>query len=226
MRRKLGTVLAAGASLVIGAALHAGGWGIVTVRDLPEYAVAGTPLPLTFLVRAHGVEPHDGLQPPVAASSETSSGTLTVNVRAVPTGNPGEYSAVLVLPDPGLWTIRIGDGTFYDSTLHRVAAIAPGSPAPPPLSPPALGERLFVAKGCIGCHVNRELHGNPGDVFRTFGFGSEAPDLTGRRFADAYLKSLLADPTATRGPDTVMPDLGLTSAEIAALTAFINRARP
>jgi hypothetical protein len=41
-----------------------------------------------------------------------------------------------------------------------------------------------------------------------------------------HLASLLADPAATRGPDTAMPDLDLTGSEIAALTAFINRERP
>jgi hypothetical protein len=228
MRRKRATVWVAGAaSLVCVAALHAGGWAIVSVRDLPEYAVAGTPLRLTFVVRQHGIEPRSGLEPTVAATSGTKTGTETVTASAVPTSKTGEYRAALVLPHPGRWTIRIDTVTFNDSTLHELVAIAPGSPALPPLSQPALGERLFVAKGCIGCHVNNELRsGDVVNAFKTLGFGSEAPDLTGKRFPDAYLKSLLADPAATRGPDAGMPNLGLTMSEIAALTAFINRERP
>jgi hypothetical protein len=228
MRKKLATVLAAGAaSLGFAAALHAGGWAIVTVRDLPEYAVAGKPLPLTFMVRMHGITPRDGLEPTVAATLGSEPGTLTVITSAVPTRQPGEYTAALVVPLPGSWTIRIDTVEFNESTLHELPVIAAGRPAPPPLSQPDLGERLFVAKGCIACHVNRELQsGDLVNVFKTFGFGSESPDLTGKSFAEANLQRLLADPAATRGPDTLMPDLGLTSSEIAALTAFINRERP
>ena len=89
--------------------------------------------------------------------TETSSGTLTVNVPAVPTRNTGEYRATLVLPRPGSWMIRIDTVEFNDSALHELAAIAPGSPAPAPLPQPALGERLVVAKGCIGCHLNDDV---------------------------------------------------------------------
>lgn len=224
MRGQLITVLAVvAASLMFVAAPYAGGWAIVSLRDLPEYAVAGKPLPLMFTVWQHGVEPLDGLEPVVTASS----GTLTVTVSGVPTMKIGEYRAALVLPRPGSWAIQIDTVTFNESTFHELVVISAGGPAPPPLSPPALGERLFVAKGCIGCHINRELRSAGAvNVFKTFGFGSAAPDLTGKRFADAYLKSLLADPTATRGPDARMPNLDLTSFEIAALTAFINDERP
>ena len=57
------------------------------------------------------------------------------------------------------------------------------------------------------------------------------PELTGKRFPDKYLNSLLADPEATLRRDSEpegqeMPDLDLTESEIAALTAFINRERP
>jgi hypothetical protein len=222
MRRKLATAVAAGVASAVVAALHAGGWVVVSLRDLPEYAVAGKPLPLRFMVRQHGVEPLGGLEPIVTVSSSTR----TVSVPAVPTRKTGEYAATLVLPHPGRWTIRIATVAFNESTLHALPVIVDGSPAPPPLSPPALGERLFVAKGCIGCHANRELRsGDMADVFKTFGSGSGAPDLTGKRFADAYVKSLLADPAATRGPDAGMPDLGLARSEITALTAFINRER-
>lgn len=227
MRRSLAAVVA-GASLVAVAALHAGGWVIVSVRDLPEYAVAGKPLPLTFVVRAHGMTPRDGLQPMVVAASRgRQSGTVMVTTSAVPTGRSGEYTAAPILPAPGGWTIRIEVNDVNDSTLHELPVIAAGDPAPPPLSQPALGERLFVAKGCVGCHVDRDLQsGDLVTVFETTGFGSGAPELTGKTFPAAYLKNLLADPAATRGSDTGMPDLGLTSAEIAALTAYINRERP
>ena len=73
MRGTWTNVLTGGvASLVLVAAVHAGGWAIVTLRDLPQYAIAGTPLQLTFMVRQHGVSPMGGLAPEVAASTMPS----------------------------------------------------------------------------------------------------------------------------------------------------------
>lgn len=37
------------------AAFTFGGWAVVTVEDIPEYAVAGRPFDLTFTVRQHGM---------------------------------------------------------------------------------------------------------------------------------------------------------------------------
>ncbi len=48
--------------LIITAAF-AGGWAIVTVHDLPDYAVSGRPVSLTFTVRQHGMTPLAGLKP-------------------------------------------------------------------------------------------------------------------------------------------------------------------
>jgi len=207
------------ALLALAAAVHAGGWAIVTVRDLPEYAVAGKALRLTFMVRQHGVEPRGGLTPTLTARSDA----VTVTASAIETKNTGEYTATLALPRPGHWTITIDTVLFNDSTLPALTVIAPGGPTPSPLSPAALGERLFVAKGCIGCHVNREVQARH--------LVDVGPDLTGKRFPDIYLNSLLADPKATRAREAEpnegeMPNLDLTNPEIAALTAFINRERP
>ena len=205
------------ASLVLVAKVYAGGWAIVTVRDLPEYAVAGKPVQLTFMVRGHGVSPIGDLEPEVVAKS----GTNTVKASAIPTKKTGEYTASLALSRPGNWTIHI-IGTIDDPILPEFAVIAPGSPAPLALSQSAVGKRLFVSKGCIGCHVNREV--------RTENQGGVGPDLTGKRFPETYLKSLLANPKATFGSKSEgagweMPNLGLTKSEIAALTAFINSRR-
>ena len=216
MREKL--LVAGAASLVLVAAVYAGGWTIVTVRDLPEYAVAGKPVQLTFMVRGHGVSPIRDLEPEVVARS----GTNTVKAAAVPTKKTGEYAASLALTRPGNWIIQIM-GTIDDPLLPELAVIAPGSPAPPALSQSDLGKRLFVSKGCIGCHVNREV--------RAENQGGVGPDLTGKRFPETYVKSLLADPKAafgskSEGAGWEMPNLGLTKSEIAALTAFINSRKP
>jgi mono/diheme cytochrome c family protein len=219
MRERLVRWIVAGAALLaLVATLHAGGWAIVTVRNMPEYAVAGKPFQLAFTVRGHGIEPMDGLKPEITAASEGS----VVKASAVATKRKGEYAVNVSLPHPGNWTIRI-IGTLGDPVLPNLPVIAQGSPAPAPLSPAGLGERLFVAKGCIGCHTNREV-----ETQILAGIG---PDLTGKRLPDVYLKNLLADPnTAFASLDAErtwkMPNLELTKPEIAALTAFINRERP
>jgi hypothetical protein len=204
--RRVHWIFAGVALLALVTTLHAGGWTIVTVRDLPEYAVAGKPFRLAFMVRGHGIEPMDGLNPKITATSEGR----VVKASTVATRKKGEYAANLTLPRPGVWTIEI-TGTADDPTLPGLTVIAPGSPIPAPLSQTALGERLFVAKGCIGCHQ-----------------GGVGPELTGKRFPEAYLKSLLADPSsAFESLDSErtwkMPNLELTKSEIAALTAFVNR---
>jgi len=211
-------MIAGVALLALVTTLRAGGWAIVTVRDLPEFAVAGKPFPLAFMVRRHGIEPMDGLKPGITATS----GESVVKTSARKTKKSGEYAATLTLPRPGIWIIQI-IGTIDDPTLPGLVVVAPGSPAPAPLSPAALGERLFTAKGCIGCHTNREV-----ETQILAGIG---PDLTGKRFPEAYLKNVLSDPKsafASRDPERTwkMPNLELTKSEIAALTAFINRERP
>ena len=203
---------------------YAGGWVIVTVRDVPEYAVAGRPLQLTLMVRDVGGSPADGLTPNIAAKSEAEM----VRAPAVMTKNAGEYTATLVLPRRGNWTIQFNafdDSSRWErSMLPELTVIAPGSSAPAPMSQATLGERLFSAKGCNGCHVHPEV--KEGRVY--------GPDLTGRRFAPEYLKRFLADPSMTPVPETVcsrdgsycgspyaMPNLNLKDAEIDALVAFI-----
>ena len=198
--------------LVVVAAVQAGGWATTTIRDLPEYAVAGKPLRLTFMVRVHGATPLAGLMPPI----EASSGTETVTMLAAATRKTGEYSASLVLPRPGIWTVEI-DGRL---ALPALTVIAPGAPPPPSLPPAVFGQRLFVAKGCIDCHVNHGVSG----VKNVGGIG---PDLTGRRFPETYLTQVLTDPARMFSRDAEkegwgMPKLELKKSEIAALAAFMG----
>lgn len=214
MARRFAPLWTSAVAIVIMASIgHAGGWWTITIRDLPEHVVAGKRFQLTFMARAHGVSPLENLDLEVAATS----GADSARSKAVPAKRLGEYTVSLVLPQPGSWTI-----TFDDLALPEVTAIAAGSPVPSPLSPPAVGARLFVSKGCITCHANREV--------RPDKEGGVGPDLTGKRYDEAYLKRFLADPQKARGrtsePDYgEMPDLLLTKSEIASLIAFINRDR-
>ena len=46
-----------------------GGWAVITVEDLPDYAVAGKPLTLSFMVRQHGMTVLTSLRPSVTAKA-------------------------------------------------------------------------------------------------------------------------------------------------------------
>jgi hypothetical protein len=210
---------------------YAGGWEIVTLKDFPDFAVAGKPLNLTFTVRV-SLEPLADLQPNIRATfcpSPCSTGLATndvpvANARAKASAATGEYTAVLILPEPGDWVITIDTDLAGASVLPPLKVIFPGTPVPTPFLPAARGLRLFTAKGCYGCHFHEEVNGG-----RAYG-----PDMTGKRFAPEYLKKFLADPSITPVPEMVcsrsvcgspypMPNLNLKDAEIEALIAFINK---
>ena len=190
-----------------------GGWAAITVEDLPDYVVARQAIDLSFMVRQHGVRPLEDLHPRV----EAKSANREVSVAATPGAKAGLYTALLTLPEPGRWTITIRSG-FGNSnvTLLPLHALSPGAPAPAPLPDAERGRRLFVAKGCVSCHLHRAVNETSIAV---------GPELTERRFAPEYLARFLADPAAVIPPRAgapSMPNLGLKPAEIAALTAFLN----
>jgi mono/diheme cytochrome c family protein len=202
--------------LVLAAFTHTavGGWAVVSVQDLPDYAVAGEALTLTYYVRQHGEE----LMPNLKGSVTAVSRGRSVEVAARAASQRGYYTASLTLPNEGDWSITINSG-FGRSTakLIPLRAIAPGAPVPA-LIAEERGRRLFVAKGCVTCHTHSESKSEIGDG---------APDLTGRTFAPSYLSEYLANPAikppAARGWQ--MPNPELKQPEIAALVAFINSSR-
>lgn len=113
--------------------------------------------------------------------------------------------------------------------LVMLAALAWQWRQPPPLlaeemappgaasavTPIAMGEALFVAKGCTQCHQNGNV-----TLAKTH-ISSFGPDLTAYRTGDEFLRRWLADPAAVK-PETEMPDLGLNEAEIEALILFLQ----
>lgn len=211
-KRTLGSLMAA--MLVPPAALSMGGWATITLDELPEYVVAGEPVRLAFTIRQHGVEGMSGLR----ASVEGQSGTRRVEARAMAGRKAGEYSVSLALPEPGEWTLTIRSGFGPSNlTLLPIRAIAAGSPAPASRTEAERGQRLFVAKGCVTCHV----HGATNKQSMVPG-----PDLTHKRFEEAYLKGWLANPgKLTPNLSLEMPNLQLKSQEIAALVSFLNSDR-
>ncbi len=189
-----------------------GGWAAITVQDLPDYAVARRPLSLTFTVRQHGVTPLSRLEPRVEAEG---GGVMTAAV-AQPESEPGRYTARLVLPQGGDWRITIHSGFGVSQvTLLPLPVVEPGAAAPPPPLAAERGRRLFIAKGCVTCHLHREVTGS--------GMVAVGPELTGRRWPADYLQRFLADPSIGPVIGTFrMPNLNLQAPEIAALVAFLN----
>jgi hypothetical protein len=192
----------------------------VTVKDLPAYVIAGKPVQLTFAVRSHGQRLAHGL----TGFVEARSGSELVRANAEPKEH-GSYSATLLFPRAGEWQITVDSG--YSSNgggvIRFPLTIVAEDETQPALPAAEHGRRLFVAKGCMTCHVHASaLSNHPSPV---------GPALTGKRYPPDYLKRVLADPfflpgtpvETSQGPSTwEMPDLDLTPAEIEALVTFIN----
>lgn len=217
-------VVVAPVLLLSAVTIFAGGPPIVTVRNMPEYFVVGEPVTLRFAMRARwNGEPLDGHTYGVRA---TAAGLPEIESAAKGVGIDGEYTATLTLPTPGEWTISIvisqsrGVG-WLTTPLLPVKAILPGSPPPEPLSLVARGERFFVEKGCVSCHVNREVPEPKLPAHWIHQWVPEGPpNLTGKTFPNDYLRKILANGSAP------MPNLKLTKDDIDALVAYINRDRP
>ena len=192
-----------------------GGWAAITVEQLPDYVAAGQPDTLTFTVRQHGVTRLTGLRP----SIEARSGDVTTTALAAPGRETGQYVSTFTLPRAGEWTITIHSG-FLNShvTLLPLQAIAPGATTPLALPERERGRRLFVAKGCVTCHIHGDVAGS--------GVVAVGPELTDRRLPADYLKQFLANPAiAPQSGPARMPNLGLEPQEIAALAEFLTAER-
>ena len=80
-----------------------------------------------------------------------------------------------------------------------------------------LGRQLFLAKGCITCHVNSKA--STSSEYWTI--DGDAPNLSRFSGSAEVLRLRLEDPTQVKS-DTKMPKLPLADDEIEALIAFIN----
>ncbi len=213
MRSTIRRVVPVGLLLVPAIAGAYGGWATITVEDLPDYAVTGRPVNLTFTVRQHGVHPLAGLRPRVGSPSTPRQDSAPARPGSV----DGEYIATIAPTDTGEWTITIHSGFGTSSTtLLPIRVISRGNQPPPPLDNTERGRRLFVAKGCVTCHLHRDFNAPTIPV---------GPELTAREFPSAYLSQVLTNPAAVARSlpaKATMPNLHLKPAEIAALVAFLN----
>jgi len=113
------------------------------------------------------------------------------------------------------------------------SAASPATTAVSPLATPSptpaeVGRALFQAKGCTSCHRHdgvgiARVAGSAADAPALAGLG--APDLTHYQPDPDFVRRWLHDPRAVR-PDTAMPNLRLSDADIEALLAFLQTNQP
>lgn len=211
-------------------AVLAGGWAIVSLDELPGEVYAGETVTIGFTVLQHGITPVQNLgsdypvEPLLVATHKATAQRITVE--AAPTEKPGHFLVDVAFPMGGLWLWSITPHPFAEQPLAPLTVqpesggsllriirsflggtalkVTPSSPRMQ-AAPATTGQALFVAKGCASCH-DRGLNG--------------APNLTVYKPDAAFLRRWLADPAAVR-PDTLMPDLPLSDAEIDALIAYL-----
>ena len=204
-------MLKVAAALVAGV-VAMGGWAVVTVKDLPEYFVAGQQYTIEFQVRQHGRTLLSGLRPQLVINSP---GAREVVIPAVARSTEGTYAVTFTAPAAGdvRFTIRSG---FMNNELrlYPQPVIAAGT-SRPAMAARDRGQMLFVAKGCNTCHSNIDLADRPDNQLVTVG-----PELGGRHLAREYVIQKVKNPASEK-----MPDLGLTNAEANAIAALLNGER-
>jgi mono/diheme cytochrome c family protein len=223
MRNTLG-MLALGALLVPAAPAAFGGWAVITVQDVPDYLRVGQATTLVFTIRQHGQRPMDDRSPSVTVQ-KAESGWLAKKqwLAATRTDQPGQYAVAVTPEDTGMVGLTIdSDWGCSRVTLLPIPVLAPGQ-APVSVADQERGRQMFLAKGCVTCHVKRDdpVLGDRNSL-------SVGPELTGRQFPLEWISQKLADPASLRvgtGQQAVMPNLGLSQREIAALASYVNHAR-
>lgn len=199
---KLVSVLAAG---MVGM----GGWAVVSIQELPEHFVAGRPYTIEFKVRQHGRNLLSDLEPVLIVRSDANDQRIAAREQSA-----GTYAATFTAAATGplYLTIKSGFGAS-NLQLYPAPVIAAGARAPS-ISPIDRGRALFVAKGCNACHTNSDLVDRPDNQQIKVG-----PELGGRRLARDYVMQKMANPKSE-----IMPDLGLSDAEISAIATFLTAA--
>jgi cytochrome c2 len=217
-------------TLVLATTVYAGGWAATTLDELPRAVRAGEPITVGFVVRQHAIHPMSGLGPVVTATS----GQHHLQVEATE-DRAAHYAARLTFPAAGTWKwgidafgiinempplevgprpTRFGQLLALPLTLLDELGLTPASPTVAAAPNAEHGRALFIAKGCQYCHTRSGVSNwVPGPV--------TGPDLTEYQGQPDFLRLWLRDPQAVR-PETRMPNLDLSQAEIEALIAFLN----
>lgn len=239
MRRPMAVMAGAAATLLLTAAapMLRGGWAILTVHELPESVVVGEATTLTFSLRQHGEELLAGRAPVVHLRTGGLLGERQ-RVAAERTRQPGVYRATFTPSDGEELHLRVDtDFNGWDvellpiavrsgrgAVVTNVAGPARGSRPVVAASGPDRGRALFVAKGCIGCHVKAD---DP--MLRDYQEMRVGPELTGRSFPVDFLVQKMTDAASLRpaqprfgARQAVMPQLEVSEAEARAIASYLN----
>jgi mono/diheme cytochrome c family protein len=223
----------------------AGGWAVVTLKNLPTEVRVGEPVEIAFQVMQHGAHPF--AIPPgegkVVARHRASGESLEFPIQS--TSFVGHYTTALTFPQAGEWSWEIQAGWFHPAAMPDLTVSGPVASAPPtvagewwqvlfiqlssflqpqvqaaPAAPAAtIPDPVAYGKALFqakGC-VTCHLHA---DVPTTFSVEA-GPDLTNYLVIPEYVETRLKDPKAVN-PASQMPQLPLTEAEIDALIAFLS----
>ena len=165
---------------------------------------------------------------PVAKSEPSATSISLLSIIGVVAVAVGFVGLVVALRNKSRFTLGltivcllIGVASLITVSASPVKVEAQTSSESANISSPSqvdLGQQLFVAKGCITCHVNTKVT-NSQDYW-TIGFGG-ATNLSNFSAHPDVLRMRLKDPTLVKS-DTQMPNLNLSDGEIEALVAFIN----
>lgn len=98
--------------------------------------------------------------------------------------------------------------------LPSLAALAEAAPAAASEGEVTDGRALIESRGCLGCHVVGKTGGN---------LGPSLNGVIGRRGVE-FVEKKLRNP-AFDNPNTLMPNLGLTDAEIQAIVEYLKRVK-
>jgi hypothetical protein len=210
------------AAVLIAGLVGMGGWAVVTVKDLPEYLVAGERYTIEFEVRQHGRNLLSDLQPRLVLSTSERrlgglmSGKDETTIPAVARSAEGTYAVTFTAPAAGqvFLTIKSGFGNSQ-LRLYPQPVVAAGA-SRPAITVADRGQVLFVAKGCNVCHANSDLTSRPDNQVVTAG-----PELGGRRLDRQYVLQVLNKPLSEN-----MPNLGLSDVEAGAIAVFLSGDRP
>ncbi|KAA3647841.1 MAG: hypothetical protein DWQ07_02320 [Chloroflexi bacterium] len=220
---------------------QAGGWAVVSLVELPRSIKVNEVVELQFRVLQHGVTPAANLESYVELMHVASGDEFSFQGQYDSLAEV--YSVEVSFPKEGEWQWQIVAFGEHAMPILNVTATPEaandrvstvwwrvwldnifGRPAAPqeklPLtqmysSDEEYGAALFIAKGCVTCHMHSDVP-NSGAYVSSF-----TPDLTNFSASETYLQAWLADPLSIK-PDTDMPNLGLNDEEIRALIAFLN----
>src|SRR6267143_6955920 len=92
------------ASALMAGLVAMGGWAVVTVKDLPEYFVAGQQYTIEFQVRQHGRTLLSGLRPELVI---VPSAAPEIIIPAVARSAEGTYAVTFTAPPPAAGQVRL-----------------------------------------------------------------------------------------------------------------------